>query len=82
MDWGTLAGAALGGLLGAGSTIMADRFRWKRDYVTQEHGGRRELYSRYLAALSLATHRLYDLQRAVPLQLEDRIRAELHAARP
>jgi hypothetical protein len=64
MDWGTLAGTALGALLGAGSTMTADRTRWKREHFTRERSTRRELYGLYLKSLSLATHQLRDLRRS------------------
>lgn len=31
MDWTTLAGTALGTLVGVGSTLLANRARWRRD---------------------------------------------------
>lgn len=69
-----MAGTALGALVGAGSTMAADRSRWKRDHFTREHTTRRELYSQYLAALSLTTHRLRDLRRLGPTAREERAR--------
>jgi hypothetical protein len=74
VDWGTLAGAALGAVVGAGSTMAADRSRWKRDHSTRERVARRELYSQYLAVLSLATHQLRDVRRVGPTKPEGRAR--------
>lgn len=74
MDWGTLAGTALGALLGAGSTMAADRTRWRRDHSARERSTRRELYGHYLKSLSLATHQLRDLRRS-GVTRDERIRA-------
>jgi hypothetical protein len=54
--------------------MVADRSRWKRDRRTREHAGRREIYSQYLAALSLATHQLNDLRRHGPPTRDERKR--------
>lgn len=63
MDLSTLVGTALGAILGVGSTLTADRSRWKREHTSRERVMKRELYSEYLAALALATHKLRDLRR-------------------
>ncbi|WP_326615572.1 hypothetical protein OHA57_08060 [Streptomyces anulatus] len=63
MDWLPLASAALGGLIGAGSTLTADRIRWRRDITeraaerqraeqAQQRTTRHEIYAEYLTALS------------------------------
>lgn len=59
MDWLPLATAALGGLIGAGSTLTADRLRWRRDIAerqraeqAQQRATRHEIYAEYLTALS------------------------------
>src|SRR5262249_16312230 len=74
MNWGTLVGTVLGALLGVGSTLLVDRSRWKRDRRTQEHTGRREVYSEYLSALSVTTHQLKDLRRHGPSEHKKRKR--------
>lgn len=71
MDWGTLAGTALGVILGAGSTVTVERIGWRREHTTRERSTRRELYSHYLAALSLATHQMRDLKRSGSLPLDE-----------
>jgi hypothetical protein len=74
MDLGTLIGAALGAVVGTGSTVLADRLRWSRDRISRHEDAahaavkqdlalRRDLYGQYLAALSLATHQLRGLLR-------------------
>ncbi|MFF9073261.1 hypothetical protein ACF1BP_18480 [Streptomyces sp. NPDC014735] len=63
MDWLPLASAALGGLIGSGSTLMADRVRWRREVTertaerqraeqTQQRATRHGVYVEYLTALS------------------------------
>ena len=69
-----MVGTALGALLGVGSTVLVDHSRWKRDQRAQEHTGRREVYSQYLSALSLATHQLNDLRRHGSLTPDERKR--------
>ncbi|MEV4874477.1 hypothetical protein [Streptomyces cyaneofuscatus] len=52
MEWITLASTALGAAIGVGSTLLADRARWRRERAGQELDVRRQLYSDYTAALS------------------------------
>jgi len=54
--------------------MLVDRSRWKRDRRTQEHTGRREVYSQYISALSVTTHQLNDLWRHGPPTPEERKR--------
>lgn len=44
MDWGTLAGTALGALVGVGSTLLADRVRWRRETTDRGRRERRDIY--------------------------------------
>ncbi|MER7734833.1 hypothetical protein ABTX80_28455 [Streptomyces erythrochromogenes] len=52
MDWGTLLGTIVGATLGIGSTMLADRTRYRREHATRVHDTLRDLYSSYLAALN------------------------------
>ncbi|MFI7104353.1 hypothetical protein ACIBK8_34060 [Streptomyces sp. NPDC050161] len=63
MDWLPLASAALGGLIGSGSTLMADRVRWRRETAERtaerqraeeerKQTNRHAMYAEYLTALS------------------------------
>ncbi|MEV5599380.1 hypothetical protein [Streptomyces sp. NPDC052496] len=72
MDWGTLAGTALGALLGVGTTLLGERSRWHRENTSRERAAKQQLYSEYLAALWLTRHRLRDLQRNTELTGEER----------
>ncbi|WP_037675364.1 hypothetical protein [Streptomyces griseus] len=73
MDWGTLAGTALGAVLGVTTTLLAERSRWQREHSARERAVKQELYAEYLGALSLTTHRLRDLKRSVGLSREERM---------
>ncbi|WP_405763851.1 hypothetical protein OG539_43455 [Actinacidiphila glaucinigra] len=72
MDWGTLAGTALGAVLGVGTTLAAERSRWRRESSARERAVKQQLYAEYLGALSLTTHRLRDLKRSAGLTREER----------
>ncbi|MFJ5309267.1 hypothetical protein [Streptomyces sp. NPDC088350] len=74
MDWGTLAGTALGAVLGVGTTLVAERARWRREHTARERAVKQQLYAEYLGALSLTTHQLRDLKRDAGLSREERIR--------
>jgi hypothetical protein len=74
MDWGTLAGTALGALLGVGTTLIAERSRWQRETSAREQAVKQQLYAEYLGALSLTTHRLRDLKRTTGFTREERVR--------
>ncbi|MGI5458872.1 hypothetical protein ACQEWB_37990 [Streptomyces sp. CA-249302] len=73
MDWGTLAGTALGAVLGVGTTLLTERSRWHRENSARERAVRQQLYAEYLGALSLTTHRLRDLKRSTGLTRQERI---------
>jgi hypothetical protein len=73
VDWGTLAGTALGAALGVGTTLLAERSRWRREHTARERAVKQQLYAEYLGALSLTTHRLRDLKRNTGLTREKRI---------
>jgi hypothetical protein len=74
MNWGTLISAVIGATFGAGTTTLVDRFRWKREHGTREHEVKREIYGKYVAALSLATHQLSDLRRPSALTADELMR--------
>ncbi|GGX11367.1 hypothetical protein [Streptomyces chartreusis] len=74
MDWGTLAGTALGAILGVSTTLLAERSRWRRENSARERAVKQQLYAEYLGALSLTTHRLRDLKRDAGLTREDRMK--------
>ncbi|MFJ7077886.1 hypothetical protein [Streptomyces sp. NPDC098781] len=54
MDWTTLAATALGALVGVGSTLFADRVRWRRDLADRTRQERRQIYVTVLTKYRLA----------------------------
>jgi hypothetical protein len=74
MDWGTLIGTALGAVVGVGSAVVAERSRWKREFVTRERAVRRELYGEYLAALSRTRNELRSVARSPSTPAAERAR--------
>ncbi|MCL8015047.1 hypothetical protein [Streptomyces sp. AS02] len=54
MDWTTLAGTALGALVGVGSTLLADRARWRRDLADRTRQERKQIYVTVLTKYRLA----------------------------
>ncbi|MFJ8633855.1 hypothetical protein [Streptomyces sp. NPDC093568] len=54
MDWTTLAATWLGALVGVGSTLLADRVRWRRDLADRTRQERKQLYVTVLTKYRLA----------------------------
>ncbi|MFK8909858.1 hypothetical protein [Streptomyces sp. YS-3] len=54
MEWATVVGTALGALIGMGSTLFAERVRWRRNLGEHERAELRTAYARYLDAATLA----------------------------
>ncbi|WP_328880836.1 hypothetical protein [Streptomyces sp. NBC_00299] len=54
MDWTPLAGTALGAFVGIGSTLLADRARWRRDLTDRTRQERRQIYVTVLTKYRLA----------------------------
>jgi hypothetical protein len=54
MDWSTLLGTVMGAVIGIGATLLADRARWRRDHDQRQIQIRRDTYTDFLTALSLA----------------------------
>ncbi|MEI5098351.1 hypothetical protein RB200_06390 [Streptomyces sp. PmtG] len=73
MDWGTLMGTGLGATIGVGSTLIADRIRWKRDQDARREDARRQLYGEYLSALTRTRSQLKEV-RSADLALDERAR--------
>ncbi|MGW8384800.1 hypothetical protein ACWGMW_01705 [Streptomyces albidoflavus] len=67
MEWIPLVSTALGAAIGVGSTLLADRARWRRDRAGQDLDVRRQLYGDYTAALSRIRTALNECaQEAIP----------------
>lgn len=54
MNWTTLAATALGALVGVGSTLLADRARWRRDLADRTRQERKQIYVTVLTKYRLA----------------------------
>ncbi|MFC8914425.1 hypothetical protein ACFT5C_01525 [Streptomyces sp. NPDC057116] len=54
MEWTALISTALGAVIGVGSTLLADRLRWKRDTGERERETLHATYAQFLEALTLA----------------------------
>jgi hypothetical protein len=52
MDWSAPLGTIIGAAVGVGSTLLADRSRWRRESDRHKAEVRRETYSTFLIALS------------------------------
>lgn len=52
MEWISPVSTALGAVIGVGSTLLTDRFRWRRERAGQNLDVRRQMYADYTAALS------------------------------
>lgn len=52
MEWISPVSTALGALIGVGSTLLVDRFRWRRERADRALENRKQLYADYSAALS------------------------------
>ncbi|MFE7116120.1 hypothetical protein ACFU99_11940 [Streptomyces sp. NPDC057654] len=74
MGWETLIGTGLGAVVGAGSTLLADRVRWRRERDTRQKEVQRQLYGDYLAALERTRTHLKDLRRLPELAPGERAR--------
>ncbi|MFJ6232687.1 hypothetical protein ACIQH0_01210 [Streptomyces griseus] len=60
MEWIPLVTTGLGAAIGVGSTLLADRARWRRDRAGQDLDVRRQLYADYTAALSRIRSALHE----------------------
>ncbi|MFD7665660.1 hypothetical protein [Streptomyces sp. NPDC059788] len=74
MGWETLVGTGLGAVVGVGSTLLADRVRWRREQDTRQKEVQRQLYGDYLAALERTRTHLKDLRRLPELTPDERAR--------
>lgn len=76
MEWGTLAGTGIGALVGVGSTLLADRVRWRREDADRARRERRDMYVTCLTKYRLA----YEDMRAAAGAHRDDQSAEREAA--
>jgi hypothetical protein len=63
MDWLAPLNTLIGAGIGVGSTLLADRLRWRRDRINSSQDARRQAYAAFMGALSDAYQRLYEIAR-------------------
>lgn len=63
MDWLAPVNTLTGAGIGIGSTLLADRLRWRRDRAALGQDTRRRAYAAFMAALSDVYQRLDELAR-------------------
>ncbi|MFJ9767258.1 hypothetical protein ACIRUY_25895 [Streptomyces erythrochromogenes] len=83
MNWGALISTLVGAVIGVGSTLLADRVRWRRELEQRGKDSRRELYGQFLTALNEAAESLWvvglgDRRAAGIERLDELLRAEVH----
>ncbi|MEU9438593.1 hypothetical protein [Streptomyces sp. NPDC048252] len=61
MDWLAPVNTLIGAGIGVGSTLLADRLRWRRDRAALNHDTRRQAYAAFMGALSDVYQRLDEL---------------------
>jgi hypothetical protein len=64
MEWISPVSTALGAVIGVGSTLIADRLRWRRERAGQSLDVRRQLYADYTAALPRMRTALHECAQA------------------
>jgi hypothetical protein len=63
MDWLAPVNTLTGAAIGIGSTLLADRLRWRRDREALNQDTRRQAYAAFMAALSDVYPRLHETAR-------------------
>ncbi|MEU9117095.1 hypothetical protein AB0D04_36405 [Streptomyces sp. NPDC048483] len=63
MDWLAPLNTLIGAGIGVGSTLLADRLRWRRDRVNAGQDARRQSYAAFMGALSDAFQKLHEVAR-------------------
>jgi len=76
VEWMTLAGTGLGALVGVGSTLLADRSRWRREAAERARQERKDVYVACLTSFRQAQ----EAMRAVATGDRQREAAALDAA--
>ncbi|MFF8868000.1 hypothetical protein ACF08B_38860 [Streptomyces sp. NPDC015139] len=61
MDWLAPVNTLIGAVIGVGSTLLADRHRWRRDRAALNQDTRRQAYAAFMTALSDVYQRLDEL---------------------
>jgi hypothetical protein len=83
MGWESAISTLLGAIIGVGSTLLADRARWRRELQQRTRDTRRELYGRFLTALNESSESLWviglgDRRQEEHDRLDELLRAAVH----
>ncbi|SFS39531.1 hypothetical protein SAMN05444716_101504 [Streptomyces harbinensis] len=81
VDWGTLVGTAVGGVVALAATMIAERARSRREEAVRRQESKRQLYVAYLAALTRTRNELKDIVRSPGLGQQERARLSAEAYR-
>lgn len=65
MDWLAPLSALMGAVIGAGSTLMAQRSQWRRETAQRDRDARRQLFGAYLTAHYQSGEALWALAQGV-----------------
>ncbi|MDX3072552.1 hypothetical protein [Streptomyces sp. MI02-7b] len=63
MDWLAPVNTLLGAAIGVGSTLLADRHRWRRDRVALDRDTRLKAYAAFMGALADVYAQLWEIAR-------------------
>lgn len=64
MEWISLASTALGAVIALSTTLLNERFKWRREQVSNHRKLRQQAYSSFLSALTDAHERMRGESRA------------------
>ncbi|MGW1410908.1 hypothetical protein [Streptomyces sp. NPDC002403] len=77
MEWTTLVSTMLGAVIGVGSTLLADRLRWRRDTGERDREMLRSSYVEFLEALTQARDVISQASRASNTVQQEQIQSAL-----
>ena len=81
MEWSSLAGTALGALIGVSATLAAERTRWRRGRQDTDKATKQRTYAEYLAALSRTRNEIRGAAISESVPAADRSRRAAEAFR-
>jgi hypothetical protein len=81
VEWSSLAGTALGALIGVSATLSAERTRWRRGRRDTDKATKHQTYAEYLAALSRTRNEVRGAALSESVPAADRSRRAAEAFR-
>ncbi|MFF4246126.1 hypothetical protein ACFYY2_16850 [Streptomyces sp. NPDC001822] len=72
MEWTALVATVVGAVIGVGSTLAADRMRWRRDTGERDRETMRTVSAQFLEALTEARDAISDASRSAHLSPDER----------